>query len=96
MTTPQTLGTRVTPTSAPTADRHAQWRDEAACRDMDPEVFFTPDEASREAAFDTCRRCPVRQPCLEHALMARELHGIWGGTDENQRQRLLRSGRRAA
>ena len=86
----------MTPTSVRTTDRHASWRDGAACRNMDPETFFASEPTYRDTALATCHTCPVRTPCLEHALTTRERHGIWGGTDEHQRERLLRSGRRVA
>lgn len=64
------------------------WQDDAACRDVDPNLFF--DETHRGEALALCSRCPVRQPCLEHALRTQELHGVWGGTDEGERRRMLR------
>ncbi len=71
------------------------WRQEAACRGADPETFhpITDDEA--EAAKAICAGCPVRQPCLEHALSNREHEGIWGGTTARERRRMLRQGRTA-
>ena len=72
------------------------WQEDAACRDADPEVFFSNDEADREQALSYCAACPVRTECLEHALATREAYGIWGGTDETERKRLLRRRRRAA
>lgn len=72
------------------------WQDSAACRDADPELFFATDEASRREALTLCGACPVRMECLEHALNQREVYGVWGGTDENERKRLARRRRRAA
>jgi WhiB family transcriptional regulator, redox-sensing transcriptional regulator len=72
------------------------WQDEAACRDADPELFFATDDASRHEALTLCGACPVRTECLEHALAHREAYGIWGGTDEQERKRLIRRRRRAA
>jgi WhiB family transcriptional regulator, redox-sensing transcriptional regulator len=72
------------------------WQRDAACRDADPEQFFSNDDAQREAALAMCAACPVRSACLEHALATRESYGIWGGTDEHDRKRLLRRRRRAA
>jgi WhiB family redox-sensing transcriptional regulator len=72
------------------------WADSAACRDADPEHFFPigqGDVASREAALSCCRVCPVVNDCLAHALRDRTLHGIWGGTDEVQREALRRGDR---
>ncbi len=72
------------------------WRHQAACRGIDPQLFF-PDEAeSGDAAKAICVRCPVRQPCLEWALATREKEGVWGGSDERDRRRILRQTRRSA
>jgi WhiB family transcriptional regulator, redox-sensing transcriptional regulator len=76
-----------------------EWHEDAACRDADPNLFFASDDETRRAAMTLCSTCPVRRPCLEHALRTGETYGIWGGTDEGERKRLLRqgrSGRRAA
>lgn len=72
------------------------WQQDAACRDADPELFFSHEEQDRERALLYCAACPVRTECLEHALATREAYGIWGGTDEQERKRLLRRRRRAA
>ena len=36
-----------------------------------------------------CGRCPVREACLAYALDARELWGIWGGLDPEERLALV-------
>ncbi|MDV7268824.1 WhiB family transcriptional regulator, partial [Rhodococcus oxybenzonivorans] len=43
------------------------------------------------AAKQVCRRCPVRDRCLEYALGSYERHGIWGGYTEDERKKLRRS-----
>jgi WhiB family redox-sensing transcriptional regulator len=35
--------------------------------------------------------CPVKVPCLEYALENRIDHGVWGGTSERERRRILRA-----
>ncbi|MCC5950294.1 MAG: WhiB family transcriptional regulator [Nitriliruptoraceae bacterium] len=72
------------------------WQQDAACREADPELFFANGDAEREAAMALCGACPVRTECLEHALSTRESYGIWGGTDEHDRKRLIRRRRRNA
>ncbi len=72
------------------------WQQDAACRDAEPDLFFSTAEEDRAAALELCNACPVRLECLEHALETREAYGIWGGTDEQERKRLLRRRRRAA
>jgi WhiB family redox-sensing transcriptional regulator len=74
------------------------WRKHAACRGLDVEAFYpaTEDEAEAEVAKAICSVCPVRQPCLEHALAYREREGIWGGATERERRRIIRQRRKSA
>ena len=73
------------------------WRQHAACRGIDPDVFYPLDEDDDgEAAKEVCAACPVRQACLEHALSNRERDGVWGGATERERRRMLRHRRRSA
>jgi len=74
-----------------------EWQYEGACRDVDPETFFSPDaergprRRAREAAAKAlCNVCPVVQQCLNHALTVREPYGVWGGLTINERDQLLR------
>jgi WhiB family redox-sensing transcriptional regulator len=67
------------------------WRDGAACRHHDPELFFpevTAGPAQREAdrAKQVCRSCPMRAPCLDFALRHGLAFGIWGGTTAEERR----------
>jgi WhiB family transcriptional regulator, redox-sensing transcriptional regulator len=73
----------------------ADWRDCAACRDEDPELFFpigTTGSALRqiEQAKAVCRRCPVVQQCLAWALTSGQDAGIWGGLTPEERRELRR------
>jgi WhiB family redox-sensing transcriptional regulator len=72
------------------------WRDRAACRGIDPEVFHPATDEEAEAAKDICGQCPVQRPCLEHALSVREKEGVWGGCTERERRRIIRQRRRSA
>ncbi|MEV6315757.1 WhiB family transcriptional regulator [Streptomyces sp. NPDC051776] len=79
------------------------WRQSAACRDEDPELFFpigtTGPAATRQAelAKGVCNHCPVQQECLEWALENNQDSGVWGGMDEMERRALRRrTARRAA
>ncbi len=72
-----------------------EWVMDARCQapDVDPELFFAP-EGTRgrprrdraDAAKAVCARCPVREACLIHALVAGEDYGVWGGLDELERK----------
>lgn len=70
------------------------WRTDAACADMDPDLFFAGDDQDVDAAKQVCARCPVRIECLETALAVNEMHGVWGGMAESERRRLIRRRRR--
>lgn len=72
------------------------WSARAACRGLDPSVFFSSDDDDAGLAKAICDRCPVRQPCLEYALGEREHEGVWGGCTERERQRIIRRRRRTA
>ena len=76
----------------------ATWRKRAACRGLDAEIFFpgTDDEADAAEAKAICAICPVRQACLEHALASREREGVWGGTTERERRRIVRQRRKSS
>ena len=67
------------------------WAAFAACRDSDPDLFFADGNGERTAvALRICAGCPVRDECLEWALAARASFGVWGGTTEQDRRRLVR------
>jgi WhiB family redox-sensing transcriptional regulator len=77
------------------------WRHKAACRDVDPEIFFPvgntgPALAQIEAAQTICGTCSVQGECLEWALATGQDAGIWGGITEEDRRELRRSRQRVA
>ncbi|MHB8439687.1 MAG: WhiB family transcriptional regulator [Acidimicrobiales bacterium] len=74
----------------------AQWMEHGKCRDMDPAIFFPSDGLGVQAAQRVCAECPVKEPCLEYALANHVDHGVWGGTSERERRRLLRKRRQVA
>jgi WhiB family redox-sensing transcriptional regulator len=67
-----------------------EWMIQGKCRDMDPAVFFPSDGIGVQLAQRTCSECAVKSPCLEYALANRVDHGVWGGTSERERRRILR------
>jgi len=71
-------------------DEKRPWEAEAACRGMDSGLFFPAVDTDATEALAACRVCPVRLECLEWALSTRERHGIWGGTTELERRRIMR------
>jgi WhiB family transcriptional regulator, redox-sensing transcriptional regulator len=66
------------------------WRQRAACRGLDPEIFYPPSDEEADEAKGVCATCQVRQPCLDWALSTRERDGVWGGLTERERRRILR------
>src|SRR4051794_41884660 len=81
------------------------WRHRSACLDEDPELFFPigntgPAILQIEEAKAVCRRCDVREQCLQWALEAGQEHGGWGGPSGGEgpapKRRTARGGGRAA
>lgn len=69
------------------------WREDAACRDRDPDLFFPegtmgPARSQADQAKLVCQSCPVRKQCLDFALRKGIGHGIWGGTTVDERRTL--------
>jgi WhiB family redox-sensing transcriptional regulator len=62
------------------------WRADAACRDVDPALFFPDDKRwlDSRAAKAVCATCPVRADCLEAGIDER--FGVWGGLTERERR----------
>jgi WhiB family redox-sensing transcriptional regulator len=75
--------------------RMSEWRDQAACREVDPELFFPighgpAAQAQIVDAKAVCARCPVVQECLAWALETGQDAGVWGGLTEEERRELRR------
>lgn len=70
------------------------WRDDAACRDEDPELFFPvgtsgPALVQIAEAKAVCHRCPVASACLDWALRHGECdEGVFGGLTGAERRTL--------
>ena len=72
------------------------WRQRAACRGVDADIFYPLSDEDAEEAKGICGACGVRETCLEYALANREREGVWGGATERERRRMLRQRRRSA
>ena len=72
------------------------WRNRAACRGVDPDIFFPVSDEEAVPAKIICGDCPVREACLEWALATRERDGVWGGATERERRRMIRQRRKTA
>src|SRR5688572_33406469 len=60
------------------------WRDAAACRSIDPDLFFPIGTTGTAldhiaAAKAVCTSCPVKAECLDFALETNQDSGVWGG-----------------
>lgn len=86
------------------AYNEGDWRERAACRGSDPNLFFPErgDHAGLAAAKAVCNGkpgapdpCPVRDDCLAWALSLPVLAdvGVMGGMSWKQRKRLRESSR---
>ncbi|WP_072689337.1 WhiB family transcriptional regulator [Rhodococcus marinonascens] len=63
---------------------YEDWRHEAACLVVDPELFFIEkDDEDRHqkklAAQQICASCPVEPQCRDFAANTGQEYGIWGG-----------------
>jgi WhiB family redox-sensing transcriptional regulator len=74
----------------------AEWMGQGNCRDLEPSLFFPSDGVGVEVARRICADCPVKEPCLEYALVNRIDHGVWGGASERERRRIARQRRLSA
>lgn len=80
------------------------WRNQATCRDQDPDLFFPVGGDSAlhgrartgvvqvqiAQAKTVCARCPVRFECGSWALDTGQDYGVWGGFDEEERRVIRR------
>lgn len=67
-----------------------EWMAEGNCRTHPPATFFPSDGVGVEVARRICVDCPVKEACLEYALLNGIDHGVWGGASERERRRIAR------
>lgn len=75
------------------------WRFRAACRRLDPELFFPvgtsgPALVQLADAKSVCRRCPVSIECRTWALETGQNVGVWGGMSAEELRAKRRRDRR--
>lgn len=66
------------------------WRGRAACRGVDTELFYDPDDPGVQVALTYCAKCPVLRECRDYAIEGHEPYGTWGGLTEPERRKLRR------
>lgn len=73
-----------------------EWRDEAACVGITPEIFFMP--STERDSIKVCNGCTVKTMCLADAMTTeraesdRLRYGVYGGHTAKERARLEFSG----
>lgn len=74
-----------------------EWREQRACAGEtalffpDPRLTITRRNEIEAQAKAICARCPVAGPCAAYAFERRIKDGVWGGLDERQRKRMMKS-----
>jgi WhiB family redox-sensing transcriptional regulator len=74
------------------------------CAEIDPDIFFPVDHlegtitrfefySNEREAKAICASCPFTLQCLAYALKNPDTQGIWGGTTQGDRRRMLRNGK---
>lgn len=61
-----------------------------ACREVDPELFFSVAEKYDATVRAICHRCPLERACGEWAIDSGQRDGLWGGLDPAERKSLRR------
>lgn len=71
------------------------------CSQTDPDIFFPVDHSdaiiskfeyysNEREAKAICAECPYKMECAGFALERLDLQGIWGGTTQMDRRRMMR------
>jgi WhiB family redox-sensing transcriptional regulator len=72
-------------------DQDEDWRDQAICAQIDPDLFFPEKGGSSREAKKICLSCTVREECLAFALENEERFGVFGGLSERERRRMVKT-----
>jgi WhiB family transcriptional regulator, redox-sensing transcriptional regulator len=77
-------------------DLKQEWRTDATCRDLDPDLFFPVGVTGMaveqiDVAKAYCQTCHARGACLDFAITTNQEYGVWGGTTEDERRVLRRA-----
>lgn len=59
------------------------------CNGMDG--FIVKDDTGAVVASVPGRTCPYRDTCLRYAIDEGEIYGVWGGTSERDRRKIMRA-----
>lgn len=61
------------------------WREEALCRTIGAELWFSDKKEEVTEAMRLCESCPVRRTCESWAVRTGQTYGVWGGVDVSGR-----------
>lgn len=70
-----------------------EWMLDAACTQVDPEIFFPEVGKSSKQAKAICSGCDVRELCLEYALATdngKHHYGVFGGKSVRERRAIAK------
>jgi WhiB family transcriptional regulator, redox-sensing transcriptional regulator len=62
------------------------WRQSAACRGLDPNLFVTKTGEDASEAKAVCRRCPAIHECAVYGISSAPAKGVWGGLSNEERK----------
>lgn len=73
-----------------------KWRDNAACKNTDPNIFVPAEGRGSgvkayKVARTYCARCTVRQECLDYAIGLEIQYGMFGGLTPRERRPSMRN-----
>lgn len=71
------------------------YRDEAACKGADPEIFYPTRGEDLSTALAYCAICPVVEECLIAGWIEGDIYSVRGGMSARQRFRWAKGRRRA-
>lgn len=71
--------------------------EQGVCGDADPDLFLSESKSPNKYQYAKalCQRCPLKEACLDYAIETRVV-GVWGGTDEVEREKIRKEARRQA
>ncbi len=65
------------------------WRENAACKGMDTNVFMPETNREIREAVVVCSGCLVVKECLKYALENEIRFGVWGAKSDKERRQIL-------
>jgi len=71
-------------------DKMSDWQKEGNCITMENDIFFPSKGRDVDYAKSICADCPVKSTCLEFAIDNKIDKGVWGGTSERERRKIIR------